>query len=81
MAKGRLGQLLEEFLADLLKEEQDLVFVVLFLEAGVVKEDELGRLGQGREVAIEVPRLFLHAFPLAFLTYFPAKHSTKAQNR
>ena len=45
MAKGRLGQLLEEFLADLLKEEQDLVFVVLFLEVGVVKEDELGRLG------------------------------------
>jgi len=35
---------LEELLIDLGKEDGDLVFVVLLLEIGIVKEHELSRL-------------------------------------
>jgi hypothetical protein len=78
MSKGRLGQLLEEFLADLLKKDRDLVFIVLLLEVGIVKEEELSCPGNSREMAIEIPRLFSPTSPLALLVYFPAKYSTEA---
>ncbi len=58
MPKRRLSQLLEELLIDLGEEDRDLVFVVLLLETSIVKKHELDSLGQSRQVAIKVPRLF-----------------------
>ena len=55
--KGRLGQLLEELLADGGEEHGDLVLVVLVAEAGIVKDEELRRLGERRQVAVEAARL------------------------
>jgi hypothetical protein len=43
--KRRLCQLLKEFLTDLSKKDRDLVFILLLLKAGIVKEDELNCLG------------------------------------
>jgi hypothetical protein len=59
VAKRRLDQLLEELLTDPGEEDGDLVFVVLLLEASVAKDHKLGGLRQGRQVAVEVPRLLL----------------------
>jgi hypothetical protein len=78
MSKGYLGQLLEEFLVDLLKKDRDLVFIFLLLKVGIVKEDKLSYLGNSREMAIKIPRLFLLTSPLALLVYFPAKYSIEA---
>jgi hypothetical protein len=78
MSKGRLGQLLKEFLVDLLKKDGDLVFIILLLEVGIVKEEELSYPGNSREIAIKIPRLFPPTSPLALLAYFPAKYSTEA---
>jgi hypothetical protein len=43
--KGRLCQLLKEFLINLSKKNRDLVFILLLLKAGIVEENKLGCLG------------------------------------
>lgn len=46
MPKRRLGQLLEEPLADLGEKDGDLVFVVLLLETSIVKKHKLSSPSQ-----------------------------------
>ena len=46
MPKRRLSQLLEEPLTDLGEKHRDLVLIILLLEAGIVKDDELSGPGK-----------------------------------
>ena len=62
MPERSLSKLLEELLTDLRQEHRNLVLVFLLLKAGVVEEEKLGGLGQGRQVAAEYPWLL----PLPF---------------
>ena len=57
IAKGGLSQLLEDPLTDPGQEDRDLGLVLLLLEAGVVEDDQLGRLGESRQVVVEAARL------------------------
>ena len=57
--KQRLSQLLEELLADLGQERWDLILIFLLMKAGIVKEDELSSPGKCRQMAVEIPWLFL----------------------
>src|SRR5271156_4552004 len=78
MAKGSLGQLLEEFTADLGEKDGDLVFVVLLLKASIVKENELGSPRQRRQMAIEIAGLFPPSHALSWA--FPAEHGSETED-
>lgn len=69
MPKWRLGQLLEEPLTDLGKEDRNLIFIVLLLETCVIKQNERGSPGERRELAVIVPWLLL--LPFALPANFP----------
>jgi hypothetical protein len=67
--------------AQLVQELGDPVFVVLLVEARKVEQRQLGNPGQGRQVAVEVPRLVPGASDsLPSLKHPPAKHGAEAQH-